>query len=109
MRDFIYVDDCVSVMLWLLDHPEVSGLFNVGTGRARTFLDLVGSLFSALDMEPSVRWIDTPPEIRDRYQYFTQAEMGRLRAVGYDAEFRSVEEGVGEYVSGFRAHCDPYR
>jgi ADP-L-glycero-D-manno-heptose 6-epimerase len=108
-RDFIYVDDCVSVMLWLFDHPEVSGLFNVGTGKARTFLDLIGSMFAALDMEPSIDWVDTPIEIRDRYQYFTQAEMGRLRAAGYDSEFTSVEDGVGEYVRRFLATDDRYR
>ena len=109
MRDFIYVDDCVSVMLWLLDHPEVSGLFNVGTGCASTFHDLIGSMFAALDVDPSIRWIDTPPEIRDRYQYFTQAETSRLRAVGYDADFTSVEYGVRQYVTRFLARDDPYR
>ncbi len=109
MRDFIYVEDCVAVMLWLLDHPDTSGLFNLGTGRARTFLDLIGSMFAALEMEPSLDWIDTPVEIRDRYQYYTQAEMGRLRATGYEAPFLEVEEGVGEYVSRYLATDDPYR
>ncbi len=109
MRDFIYVDDCVSVMLWLLDHPHVSGLFNVGTGRARTFLDLIGSLFAALDREPVIRWIDTPSEIRDRYQYFTQAEMSRLRAAGCGVDYASVEEGVRDYVTQYLAKDDPYR
>ena len=109
MRDFIYVQDCVSVILWLLDHPNVSGLFNVGTGRARTFLDLMGSMFAALGTEPAIRWIDTPPEIRDRYQYFTQAEMSRLRAAGYIADFTCLEEGVGEYVTRYLAGDDPYR
>ena len=109
MRDFVYVQDCVEVMLWLLDHPDTSGLFNLGTGRARTFLDLIGSMFAALKMEPSVDWIDTPDEIRDRYQYFTQAEMGRLRAAGYDAPFLDVEEGVGDYVTRYLATDDLYR
>ena len=109
MRDFVYVQDCVSVMLWLLDHPDVSGLFNVGTGRARTFLDLIGSMFAALGMEPAVRWIETPPDIRDRYQYFTQAEMSRLRTAGYSGDFTSIEEGVGEYVTRYLAADDPYR
>ena len=109
MRDFVYVQDCVSVMLWLFDHPDVSGLFNLGTGKARTFLDLIGSMFAALDMEPSIDWVDTPVEIRDRYQYFTQAEMGRLRAAGYAAEFMSVEDGVGEYVRSFLSKDDRYR
>jgi ADP-L-glycero-D-manno-heptose 6-epimerase len=109
MRDFIYVEDCVAVMLWLLDHPEISGLFNLGTGEARTFLDFIGSMFAVLDREPQIAWIDTPVEIRDRYQYFTRAEMGRLRAVGYDAPFLSVEDGVGEYVRRYLASDDPYR
>ena len=109
MRDFMYVQDCVSVMLWLLDHPEVSGLFNLGTGKARTFLDLIGSMFAALNMEPSINWIDTPAEIRERYQYYTQAEMGRLREAGYHTEFLSVEDGVGAYVKLYLATDDPYR
>ena len=109
MRDFVWVQDCVSVILWLHDHPDISGLFNLGTGQARTFLDLIGSMFTALQMEPAIDWIDTPPEIRDRYQYFTQAEMGRLRAAGYDAPFLGVEEGVGEYVTRYLATDDPYR
>ena len=109
MRDFVYVQDCVSVMLWLLDHPEVSGLFNLGTGRPRTFLDFVGSMFAALNMEPAIDWIDTPVEIRDRYQYLTRAELGRLREAGYHTEFMSVEDGVGAYVRLFLATDDPYR
>ena len=109
MRDFVYVQDCVAVMLWLLDHPDTSGLFNLGTGRARTFLDLIGSMFAALEIEPALDWIDTPDEIRDRYQYFTQAETGRLRAAGYHTELMSVEDGVGAYVRHFLATDDPYR
>ena len=109
MRDFMYVQDCVSVMLWLLDHPEVSGLFNLGTGKARTFLDLIGSMFAALGKEPLINWVDTPSEIRERYQHFTQAEMGRLREAGYHTEFMSVEDGVGAYVRLFLSTDDPYR
>jgi ADP-L-glycero-D-manno-heptose 6-epimerase len=109
MRDFVYVQDCVSVMLWLLDHPEVSGLFNLGTGKARSFLDLIGAMFAALNKEPQIEWIDTPEDIRDRYQYFTEAEMGRLRTAGYHTEFMSVEDGVGAYVRLFLATDDPYR
>ncbi len=108
-RDFVHVQDCVSVMLWLLDNPDISGLFNLGTGRARTFLDLIGSMFAALNMEPSINWVDTPAEIRDRYQYFTQAEIGRLRAAGYHTELMSVEDGIGAYVRLFLATDDPYR
>ena len=109
LRDFVSVDDCVSVMLWLLDHPETSGLFNLGTGQARSFLDVMGSLCAALDREVAVRWVDTPVEIRDRYQYYTQAELGRLRAAGYDKPFLSLEEGIGDYVQNYLATDDPYR
>ena len=108
-RDFVFVQDCVSVMLWVLDHPDVSGLFNLGTGEARTFLDLIGSLFAALGREPKIDWIDTPVAIRKRYQYYTRAEMGRLRAAGYHADFVSVEDGVRAYVTRFLATNDPYR
>ena len=109
MRDFIWVRDCVSVMLWLLDHPEVSGLYNLGTGAARTFLDVVRTLGAALGRETAIGWVDTPAEIRDQYQYFTQAETVRLRAAGYREPFLSLEEGVDDYVRGYLATEDPYR
>jgi ADP-L-glycero-D-manno-heptose 6-epimerase len=109
MRDFVYVKDCVDVMLWLMEHPEVNGIFNLGTGRAQTWLDLMGALYDAAGTELRVEWVDTPEEIRDRYQYFTEAEMARLRAAGYDRPFRSVEEGVADYVERHLATDDPYR
>ena len=109
MRDFVYVQDCVSAMLWLHDHPDVSGLFNLGTGKARSFTDVIGSMFHAMNMEPRIDWIDTPTEIQDQYQYFTQAEMGRLREAGYHTEFMSLEDGVGAYVRLFLATDDRYR
>jgi len=109
MRDFVYVKDCVDVMLWLEKHREVNGLFNLGTGRAQTWLELMGALYDALGRKMEVRWVDTPEEIRDRYQYFTQAEMGRLRAVGYDRPLRPVEEGVADYVTRHLSTEDPYR
>jgi ADP-L-glycero-D-manno-heptose 6-epimerase len=108
-RDFVYVKDCVDVVLWLMEHREVSGLFNVGTGRAQTWLDLMGALYAATGQALAVEWEDIPDEIRDRYQYFTQADMGRLRAAGYDRPFRSVEEGVADYVSSHLGTEDPYR
>ena len=99
LRDFVSVRDCVAVMLWLLDHPEVNGLFNLGTGSARSFADLAAAVFAALGTTPEVVYIDTPPELREKYQYFTQAEMKRLRAAGYDAPFLSLEEGVADFVA----------
>ena len=109
MRDFVYVKDCVDVMIWLLKHREVSGLFNLGTGRAQTWLELMEALYQSVGREMKVRWVDTPEEIRDRYQYFTQAAMDRLRDAGYERPFRSVQEGVADYVQNHLAHDDPYR
>ena len=109
LRDFIWVGDCVDVMLWLYDTPSVSGLFNVGTGKARSFADLATSVYVALDKEPRIDYVDTPVEIRDRYQYFTQARMTRLRDAGYGGQFTPLEEGVRRYVQDFLATDDPYR
>lgn len=109
MRDFVYVKDCVDVMLWLLEHPEISGLFNLGTGRAQSWLELMEALYGAVGRRMEVRWIDTPEEIRDRYQYYTCARMDRLRAAGYTRPFRPVEEGVADYVREHLATDDPYR
>lgn len=101
LRDFIYVGDVVDVMLWLYDHPDVSGLFNVGTGKARSFADLALSTFAALELEPRIEYYDMPEILREKYQYFTQAKMDRLRAVGYDRPFTELEEGVRRYVRDF--------
>jgi ADP-L-glycero-D-manno-heptose 6-epimerase len=109
MRDFVYVKDCVDVMLWLMERRDVSGLYNLGTGRAQTWLELMGALYGAVGREMEVQWVDTPEEIRDRYQYYTQAAMDRLRAAGYQGRFRTVEEGVSDYVTEHLATPDPYR
>ncbi len=108
-RDFIWVGDCTAVMLWLLDHPAVSGLFNVGTGAARTFDALAGALFSALDAPPRIEYVEMPHAIRARYQYFTEARVERLRRAGFDRPFTSLEDGVARYVRGFLSQADPYR
>ena len=109
LRDFVFVDDCVSVMLWLYDSPDVKGLFNLGTGVARSFADLAHAVFLALEQVPRIDYIDIPEEIRDRYQYFTQASMERLRNAGYPGQFTSLEEGVRRYVQDFLMQEDPYR
>lgn len=98
LRDFVYVKDCVAAVMWLLRNPAVSGLFNVGSGTARSFLDLVKAVGAAIGHEPDIRFIDTPRELRDKYQYFTQADMAKLRAAGFDQPFHSLEEGVRDYV-----------
>ncbi len=109
LRDFIWVGDCVNVVLWLLENPDVNGLFNCGTGQARSFRDLVTAVYSAMDKEANINFVPTPEEIRDKYQYFTQADMSRLAAAGYDRGFMSLEDGVGEYVRHFLATDDKYR
>jgi ADP-L-glycero-D-manno-heptose 6-epimerase len=101
LRDFIYVKDVVDVCLFLMEHRKNSGLYNLGTGQARTFLDLAKSTFRALDLEPNIKFIDTPEDIRDKYQYYTQAEMDKLRSIGYDKEFTSLKEGVDDYVKNY--------
>ncbi|MEX2452101.1 MAG: ADP-glyceromanno-heptose 6-epimerase [Rhodospirillales bacterium] len=108
-RDFIWVGDCVDVVLWLLDSPAVSGLFNCGTGTARTFADLAGTVFKASGQEPKIEYRPTPEAIRERYQYFTEADLGRLRGAGYTKDFTSLEDGVTQYVRSYLDTDDPYR
>ena len=109
MRDFVHVDDCVAAMLWLLDNPQASGLFNIGSGRARSFLDLVNAMFAALGREPDIRFIDMPADLQGKYQYYTEAPIDRLRAAGWNAQTTPLEEGVRRYVQDFLTQEDPYR
>jgi ADP-L-glycero-D-manno-heptose 6-epimerase len=108
-RDFIYVDDAVGVVRWLLDSPKVSGIFNVGTGAARSFRDLMTVMLAALGREPAIEYIDMPVSIRDSYQYFTQAETENLRRAGYNADFTPLEETVRRYVTCYLDRADRYR
>lgn len=101
MRDFVYVKDVVEVCLFLMHHRRNSGIYNLGSGKARTFLDLVNNTFQALDLEPNIGFVDTPADIRDKYQYFTQANMAKLRSIGYDRPFCSLEEGIADYVGHY--------
>jgi ADP-L-glycero-D-manno-heptose 6-epimerase len=100
-RDFIYVKDVVKVCKWLMDHKPKDGLYNLGTGEARTFYDLAASTFRAMDKEVAISYIDTPEDIRDKYQYFTEADMSKLRKAGYKDKFYSLEEGVTDYVQNY--------
>ena len=109
LRDFVYVGDCVEVVTWLIDNPHVSGLFNIGSGAARTWLDLAQALFAACQIPARIEFIDMPPELIEKYQYFTEARIGRLRAAGYQRPFTSLEAGVTEYVRDYLAREDPYR
>ncbi len=101
LRDFIYVKDVIAVCMWLMKTRKQSGLFNLGTGKARTFKDLALNCFHALGLEPNVEYIDTPLDIRDKYQYYTQAEMLKLRNAGYDQPFTTLDEGVQDYVANY--------
>jgi ADP-L-glycero-D-manno-heptose 6-epimerase len=108
-RDFIYVDDAVRVVMWLLSAASVSGIFNVGTGNARSFRDLMLAAYAALGGLPNIRYVDMPPSIRDSYQYFTQGDVGRLQRAGYNGGFTALEEAVGHYVKGYLDRADRYR
>jgi ADP-L-glycero-D-manno-heptose 6-epimerase len=108
-RDFIYVDDAVAVVRWLLENPTVSGLFNVGTGEARSFRDLVTALFHALGRPPDIEYVDMPVSIRERYQYFTQAGVEKLRRAGYNGGFTLLEDAVSQYVGQYLDQPDRYR
>lgn len=108
-RDFVYVKDVCDVVLWFLDHPDANGIFNVGTGRARTFNDLAAAIFAALGKPSNIAYIPTPESIRDAYQYFTEADLTKLRAVGYDRPFMSLEDAVADYVGGYLSNVgNPY-
>jgi len=109
LRDFVYVQDCVAVIHWLLDQPQVSGLFNVGSGKARSWLDLAHAMFAALGLGPKVEFIDMPAALIPKYQYFTEARLDRLRAAGYTAGFTSLEAGVADYIQTYLRAADPYR
>ncbi|OMI13137.1 ADP-glyceromanno-heptose 6-epimerase [Bradyrhizobium brasilense] len=108
-RDFIYVDDVVRVMMWLIATPRVSGLFNVGTGKARSFKDLIVSAYGALGLESNIQYVDMPKQIRGSYQYFTQSVVDRLAHAGYNGGFTRLEDAVEAYVKGFLDRADRYR
>ena len=97
-RDFIYVKDIVDVIMFLMEKRPESGIYNLGTGNAATFNDLVNATFSAMELTPIIEFIDTPEDIRDKYQYFTEARMEKLRSIGYDRPFTELKDGVSDYV-----------
>ena len=101
LRDFIYVKDVADVIVFLMESRKHSGIYNLGTGKARPFIDLATATFKALNLEPNIEFIDTPIDIRDKYQYYTQANMAKLKAAGYTKEFTSLEDGVEDYVKNY--------
>lgn len=108
-RDFVYVRDAADVTRWLLDNPQVNGIFNLGSGTARTFEEMARNVFLAAGKEPQIEYTPMPPAIRDKYQYFTEARMERLFEAGYPAPMTSLEEGIGDYVTRYLSQPDPYR
>lgn len=108
-RDFIYVDDVVRVIMWALASPSVSGIYNVGTGQARSFRELIEAGFRSLGQAPDIAYIDMPAQLRGSYQYFTQASTGRLLAAGYNGGFTALEAAVDDYIQNFLRKPDPYR
>ncbi|WP_438946991.1 NAD-dependent epimerase/dehydratase family protein, partial [Sediminibacterium sp.] len=108
LRDFIYVKDVIAVIAWMMQtmtdkqwDKAHNGLYNLGTGQARTFTDLVKATFAGMDLEPNIEFIDMPEDIRDKYQYFTEADMQKLKSAGYTKPFYSLEEGVMDYVRNY--------
>ncbi|MBX7205528.1 MAG: ADP-glyceromanno-heptose 6-epimerase [Bacteroidia bacterium] len=101
LRDFVYVMDVVNVCMFLMHHRKNSGIYNLGSGRARTFLDLARNTFKAMNVDERIEWMDTPADIRDKYQYFTEANMQKLTGIGYTTPFTSLEDGVEDYVKRF--------
>ncbi len=101
LRDFVYVKDVANVMYFLMTFREKSGIYNLGTGQARAFLDLAKGTFRAMNIEANIEFVDTPEDIRDKYQYFTEANMQKLHSIGYTKPFYSLEDGIEEYVQGY--------
>jgi ADP-L-glycero-D-manno-heptose 6-epimerase len=108
LRDFVYVRDVVDVVEWLANRPDVNGVFNLGSGRARSFREMAEAVFAAAGAEPEIDYVPMPLVLRDRYQYFTEARLDRLRAAGYEGQFTSLEDGIGDYVKGFLIQPDPH-
>jgi ADP-L-glycero-D-manno-heptose 6-epimerase len=108
MRDFVYVKDCIDVLWWLFTNRNVEGIFNCGTGNARSWKDLVNAVFSAMGVAPQIEYTDMPESIRNQYQYFTEAEMGKIRNAGYKSECMSLENAVKDYVTNYLQQPDPH-
>ena len=108
LRDFIYVRDCTRIMAWMLENPSVTGLYNVGTGTARSFNDLANATFSALDRQPAINYIPMPETLRDKYQYYTCADISKLRSAGFNSAFTPIEDGIREYVQHYLSSDNPY-
>jgi ADP-L-glycero-D-manno-heptose 6-epimerase len=108
LRDFVYVKDCIDVMWWLFQNQNVNGIFNLGTGKARTWNDLISAVFTAMGIPPNIEYIEMPEGLRNQYQYFTQAEMDKLRKEGCPVDFSTLEDSVRDYVTNYLQKTDPH-
>jgi ADP-L-glycero-D-manno-heptose 6-epimerase len=108
MRDFVYVKDCLDVMWWLFNNPNVNGIFNLGTGKARTWNDLIAAVFAAMGRKTNIQYIEMPESLRDQYQYFTEAQMDKLKSAGCPVKFSSLEDSVRDYVVNYLQKQDPH-
>ncbi|OQC55338.1 MAG: ADP-L-glycero-D-manno-heptose-6-epimerase [Deltaproteobacteria bacterium ADurb.Bin022] len=108
MRDFVYVKNCVDVLWWLLKHPKTNGIFNLGTGKARTWNDLINAVYAAMNLAPDIEYIEMPEGLRNQYQYFTEADMGKLKKAGAPVDFPALEDSVRDYVQNYLQKPDPH-
>jgi ADP-L-glycero-D-manno-heptose 6-epimerase len=108
LRDFVYVKDCIDVMWWLFNNPAANGIFNLGTGKARTWNDLIRAVFAAMGIKPNIEYIEMPESLRNQYQYFTQAQMDKLKTAGCPVAFSSLEDSVRDYVCNYLQKSDPH-
>ncbi len=107
-RDFVYIKDVVEAMWWLVQHPSANGIFNIGSGVAESWNELAAAVFAAIGMEPNIEYVEMPANIRNQYQYHTHADMTRLRQAGYDGAFRSIKDGVEDYVKNHLSKSNPF-
>jgi ADP-L-glycero-D-manno-heptose 6-epimerase len=108
LRDFVYVKDCIHTMWWLLQNPSANGIFNLGTGKARSWNDLISAVFASLKLKPNIEYIPMPEGLRNQYQYFTEAKMDKLKAAGCPAAFSSLEDSVCDYIVNYLQNTDPH-
>ena len=108
LRDFVYVKDAASATCHFIDHSAESGLYNIGTGKARAFKDLSSAVMKGMGLQPNIEYVDMPQDLRGKYQYFTQANAGKLQQAGYTVPFMELEDGVADYVANYLNRDDPY-
>ncbi len=108
LRDFMHVDDAIHMLEWFLDNPDKSGLFNAGSGKARSFEELASAVFKALDKEPNIKYVDMPSNVESQYQYKTEADISRLQSIGYDRPILDLDQGIDDYIKSYLSKDDKY-